>query len=54
MFIKFILNPKTLEIELEDSDIAVNEIKTLENGHIVIELSKSDPDLDPTSYQIAE
>lgn len=58
MFIKLVLDPQTLEISLEDSEITVNEIKTLENGHIAIELSKpdldSDPDLDPTSYQITE
>lgn len=45
MIVKITLNPKTLEITLEDSGVVVNEIKTLDDGQIFIELSKQDPEI---------
>ena len=44
MIIKFILNPQTLEITSKDDEVSINEINTLENGQIFIELSTADPD----------
>jgi hypothetical protein len=48
MIIKLVLNPQTLEISLQDSEITVNEIKTMKSGDIFIELSKADPEVTQT------
>ena len=45
MIVKITLNPETLEITLEDSEVVINEIKKLDDGQIFIELSKQDTEL---------
>jgi chaperonin cofactor prefoldin len=45
MIIKIILNLQTLETTLEDSGVVINEIKMLDDGQIMIELSKPDPEI---------
>lgn len=45
MIIKIKLNPETLEITLEDSEVVINEIEKLNDGQIFIELSKQDTEL---------
>jgi len=45
MIVKIILNTQTLETTSEDSEVVINEIKILEDGRILIEVSKPDPEL---------
>lgn len=47
MFIKILVDLETLEAFCEDSDTTVNEIIT-ENGKLVIEISKPDPEFTMT------
>ena len=47
MIIKIILNLQTLETAVEDPEVVINEIKVLDDGQIMIELFKPDPELTP-------